>query len=250
MQEFLYKTYNMILERLRYAEAKNTIILTLLGVLIIGGFRIYDETPDRPPIATVYFWLFLLFSIFAVVTALTSFMPNIKLQYLYKPKDPLSTDSLIYYEHIAKFDDAKSYIDAVNRSYCNSEATPGNLEYDLGAQIILNARSVYRKSVLSYYAIVFSVCAILTPVAGGLYFLFARYFYWTSENGRTTLKFGRKKIAKEEIKEIRHTYPYDFSRYLQPLLPKKKIRRMTPVKPTDDAPPEAKTQKTDPDQKR
>jgi len=55
MKEFLYKTYDMILERLRYAEAKNTIIITLLGVLVIGAFRIYDETPDRPLIVTIYF---------------------------------------------------------------------------------------------------------------------------------------------------------------------------------------------------
>jgi len=234
MKEFLYQTYDMILERLRYAESKNTIIVTLLGVLIIGAFRIYDETPARPLIATVYFWVFLLFAIFAIITALTSFMPNIKLQYLYKPKNPLPTDSRIYYEHIAKFDDAKSYIDAVNQSYFNSEAVPGELEYDLGAQIILNSRSTYRKSVLSYYAIIFCVCAIMTPVAGGIYLILARYFYWTTENGKTALKFGRKKISNEEIKEIRNIRNYDFSRYLRPILPKRRIRRMD--RPKTDVP--------------
>jgi len=244
MKEFLYKTYDMILERLRYAEAKNTIIITLLGVLVIGAFRIYDETPDRPLIATIYFWTFLLFAIFAIVTALTSFMPNIKLQYLYKPKNPLSSDSRIYYEHIAKFSDAQSYIDAVNQSYFNSEAVPGELEYDLGAQIILNSRSTYRKSVLSYYAIVFCVCAIMTPIAGGIYLIFSRYFYWTTENGRTTLKFGPKKTPKEEIKEIRNIRGYDFSRYFRPILPKKRIRKMKILKTTVSA-PDTEDKKTD-----
>ncbi|MCL2549804.1 MAG: hypothetical protein FWE78_02550 [Methanimicrococcus sp.] len=244
MKEFLYKTYDMILERLRYAEAKNTIILTLLGVLIIGAFRIYDETPDRPLIATIYFWTFLLFAIFAIITALTSFMPNIKLQYLYKPKNPLLTDSHIYYEHIAKFSDAKSYIDAVNQSYFNSEAVPGELEYDLGAQIILNSRSTYRKSVLSYYAIILCVCAIMTPIAGGIYLIFSRYFYWATENGRTTLKFGRKKVSKEEIKEIRNIRDYDFSRYLRPILPIKRIRRLN-VRRTAGPADDAENEKTD-----
>ncbi len=228
MRDFLYQTYNMILERLRYAEAKNTIILTLLGVLIIGAFRIYDETPDRPLVATIYFWCFLLFSVLAIVTALTSFMPNIKLQYLYKTKDPLPSDSLIYYEHVAKFDEAKQYVAAINNVYYNNEAVPGNLDYDLAAQIILNSRSVYRKSVLSYYAIVFTVCAILTPVVGGLYLLFSRYFYWATEDGRTKIKFGRRKIIKEEIKEIRNSPFHDFSKYFLPHLPKKGARTIQP----------------------
>lgn len=219
VRDFLYQTYNMILERLRYSEAKNTIILTLLGVLIIGAFRIYDETPYRPLIATIYFWCFLIFSVLAIVTTLTSFMPNIKLQYLYKSKDPLPTDSLIYYEHIAKFDDAKQYASAVNNVYFKGEAPEGNLEYDLAAQIILNSRSVYRKSVLSYYSIVFTVCAILTPIVGGAYLLISRYFYWYTENGRTRLKFGHRKVNKEEIKEIRHN-PFDFSRYFRSHQPK------------------------------
>ncbi|MDL2260862.1 hypothetical protein LJC08_01250 [Methanimicrococcus sp. OttesenSCG-928-J09] len=215
----------MILERLRYAEAKNTIVVTLLGVLIIGGFRIYDETPDRHILATIYFWCFIFFSLIAIIAALSSFMPNIKLQYLYKPKEPANTDSLIYYEHVSKFDDAKSYIDAVNRTYFNSEAVPGNLDYDLGAQIILNARSVYRKSVLSYYAITFTVCAILTPVLGGLFVLISRHFYWTSENGKTKLKFGRKKVQREEeIKEIRHNPIGRFTQYFNPNPRKRTLR--------------------------
>ncbi|MBZ3936278.1 Pycsar system effector family protein [Methanimicrococcus blatticola] len=218
----------MILERLRYAEAKNTIILTLLGVLIIGAFRIYDETPARPLIATIYFWCFLFFSVLAIVTALTSFMPNIKLQYLYKTKDPLPSDSLIYYEHVAKFDEAKQYVAAINNVYYNSEAVPGNLDYDLAAQIILNSRSVYRKSVLSYYAIVFTVCAILTPVIGGLYLLFSRYFYWSDKDGRAKIKFGRRKVVKEEIKEIRNSPFHDFSKYFLPHLPKKGVRKIQP----------------------
>ncbi|WNY24027.1 hypothetical protein MmiHf6_13520 [Methanimicrococcus hongohii] len=227
MRDFLYQTYDMILERLRYAEAKNTIIVTLLGVLIIGAFRIYDETPDRPLFATVYFWLFLVFSVLAIVTAVTTFMPNIKLQYLYKTKDPLPTDSLIYYEHVAKFDDAKQYISAVNKTYFSNEAVPGNLDYDLAAQIILNSRSVYRKSVLSYYAICFTLCAILTPVVGGLYLLVSSYCYWgTDSAGRTRLKFNRRKMQKEEIKEIRHNRIQDFSKYFLPHLPKKSVRKI------------------------
>ncbi|WP_316559351.1 hypothetical protein [Methanimicrococcus stummii] len=230
MRDFLYQTYDMILERLRYAEAKNTIIVTLLGVLIIGAFRIYDETPYRPEIATIYFWSFLVFASLGIITVITSFMPNIKLQYLYKSKDPLPTDSLIYYEHVAKFDDAKQYISAVNHTYFNDEETAGNLDYDLAAQIILNSRSVYRKSVLSYYSIVFTVCAILTPIVGGLYILFSSYFYWSSnDKGKTTLKFGRKKKAKqtEEIKEIRHNPRYNFSRYFRP--PKRNVRETKTV---------------------
>ena len=215
----------MILDRLRYAEAKNTIIVTLLGVLVIGAFRIFNETPDRHLIATIYFWCFLTFSILAIVTAVTAFMPNLKLQNLYKTKEPLMTDSLIYYEHIAKFDDAKQYISAVNRTYFNNEDVPGNLDYDLAAQIILNSRSIYRKSFLSYYAILFTICAILTPIVGGMYLLLSRYFYWcTSEStGKTKLKFGRLK-TKEEIKEIRHSRIQDFSKYFLPHFPKKRAR--------------------------
>jgi hypothetical protein len=230
MKSFLYQTYSMILERLRYAEAKNTIVVTLLGVLVIGAFRIYDETPSRPLIATAYFWIFLVFAIMAICIALSSFMPNLKLQYLYKTKDPLSTDSLIYYEHISKFNDAKSYVDAVNRTYFSGEAVSGNLEYDLGAQIILNSRSVYRKSLLSYYAIVFSMCAILTPFIGGLFLILNHYFYWSSDGGRTKLKFGRKKDVKEEIKEIRN-HPYDFIKFFKPILPRKRFRKIS----TDDS---------------
>ena len=221
IKSFLHQTYSMILERLRYAEAKNTIVVTLLGVLIVGAFRIYNETPDRSLIVTVYFWIFLSFSVIAICIALSSFMPNLKLHFLYKTKDPLSTDSLIHYEHISKFNDAKSYVDTVNHVYFNDEASPGNLDYDIGTQIILNSRSVYRKSLLSYYAIVFSICAILTPLIGGLFLILHHYFYWTSEGGRTRLKFGRKNAVKEEIKEIRN-HSHDFIKYFRPILPKRK----------------------------
>lgn len=235
MRDFLYQIYNMILERLRYAEAKNTIILTLLGVLIIGAFRIYNETPGRPMIATVYFWCFLVFSAMAIVTALTSFMPNIKLRHLYQTKDPLPSDSLIYYEHIAKFDEAKQYVSAINRVYYNNEAVPGNLDYDLAAQIILNSRSVYRKSVISYYAIIFTVCAILTPIVGLLFLFFFRRFYWSNEDGRTKLKFGKgKTVIREELKEIRNSPFHDFSKFFLPHLPKKNVRKIKPKEPAEE----------------
>lgn len=229
MREFFHQTYSIILERLRYAETKNTILLTILGVLIIGSFRIYNETPYRPLVATVYFWIFLVFSFLAMVTVLTSFMPNIKLQYLYKTKDPLPTDSLIYYEHIAKFDDAKQYVSAVNKVYFNNEGVPTNLDYDLAAQIILNSRSTYRKSVISYYAIVLTVCSLLTPVVGGIYLFFSTYFYWSSESGRMRLKFGRRKQKKEEIKEIRNNPFQEISRRLQRPYSSKNIRNVFPV---------------------
>lgn len=226
MKDFLYQTYNMIIERLRYSEAKNTILVSLLGVLVIGAFRIYDETPDRPLIATIYFWCFLFFAVLAIIAGLTSFMPNIKLQYLYKSKDPLGSDSLIYYKHISKFDDAKQYVNAINAAYFNGEASVNNLDYDLAAQIILNARSVYRKSVLSYYVIIFTICSILTPIVGGLYLLFARHFYWTTRDGKTTLKFSGKRVKDEEIKEIRYNPVSKFSRYLLPNQARKKVRKI------------------------
>ncbi|WP_338100241.1 Pycsar system effector family protein [Methanolapillus africanus] len=200
MRDFLYQTYDMVLERLKYAEAKNTIIVTLLGALVIGGFRIYNETPYRPDIATFYFWNFILFAVFAITVSLSSFMPNIKLQFLYKGKTPAETDSLIYYEHISKYD-VETYLTAVNRRYFDSEATPGNLDFDVAAQIIINSRSAYRKYSISYYAIVFSIFAILTPVVGIIYFFLSSRVHLTNEDGKTKVQYGKIKFI-EDIKEL------------------------------------------------
>ncbi|WP_338101953.1 Pycsar system effector family protein [Methanolapillus millepedarum] len=190
----------MVLERLKYAEAKNTIIVTLLGALVIGGFRIYNETPYRPDIATFYFWNFILFAVLAITVSLSSFMPNIKLQYLYKGKEPADSDSLIYYEHISKYD-VDTYLTAINRRYFDSEATPGNLDFDVAAQIIINSRSAYRKYSISYYAIVFSIFAILTPIIGIIYFFLSSRVHLTNEDGKTKVQYGKIKFI-EDIKEL------------------------------------------------
>ncbi|WNY26380.1 Pycsar system effector family protein [Methanolapillus ohkumae] len=202
-REFLYQTYDMVLERLKYAEAKNTIIVTLLGALVVGGFRIYNETPYRPDIATFYFWNFILFAVIAITVSLSSFMPNVKLQYLYKGKDPAESDSLVYYEHISKYD-VESYLTAINRRYFDSEATPGNLDFDVAAQLIINSRSAYRKYSISYYAIVFSIFAILTPVVGIIYFFLNSRIHLTVQDGKTKIQYGKIKFI-EDIRELSKT---------------------------------------------
>lgn len=206
MKDILFRVYDMVLERLKYAEAKNTVIMTLLGALVIGAFRIYDETPDRPYFATVYFWCFLFFSALTITLCLTSFMPNVRLRFLFEGKVPEpEKDSLIYYQDIIKYD-ASSYIDALNRRYFDSEAKVGNFEYDIAAQIITNARSAERKFTIAYYAIILSIFAIMTPIVGIAFLLLKDRIRLSAYEGRMRIEYKQNKFRQdiEEFQLIRN----------------------------------------------
>ena len=137
MEEKLWRLFENINYWLEYAERKNTIILTLIGIQITLG-KIFIKS------LTIDFWLIASFLFLALcfILALISFFPKTAIaQYIYfwpiSSNHQKETDNLLFYGHITKYS-VKEYIEKMEKYFNGKIRGHKNLE-DLCNQIVVNS---------------------------------------------------------------------------------------------------------------
>ena len=152
-QEYLEATNNRIYEQLSYAEAKNGVLVGLLGAVILALLGLaFDEKTGK--IADIILYIFSGMLGLSLSISLMSFFPN---------TDPLGKKpNLYFWGNIAAFSNEEEYL----KSF---EDKKDELEDQLARQNIQVARIIRRKHMLFSLSLKIIAIAIFPPLI--IYFL-------------------------------------------------------------------------------
>ena len=169
--EKLLVIFQNVNEWLKFAEAKNAVLLAFSGTGITATVTLLATIQNLPGSLKIGVLVTTgLLYVCAFLCAL-SFLPSTNLEKILwnrsrafssmqpKPDD----DNFYYFGHLKKYG-AVELLDAVNRLYLNGTiSTPyGKEPHDLATQIILNSGIAFRKYRLFTYSLYFLICSILS----------------------------------------------------------------------------------------
>lgn len=154
---------------LRFAEAKNAMLLGFNGVVFFGIVRLLTSSSlNDVDILKLYFIIALVCLVFSSFITLLSFVPNLK---ILKPSFDFKqdVDNYLYFDVLR----SKTKEDIIERYNTQNEPVT-DYHNHLAEQIITNANTTKRKYDYFTLALWFSISAFLTPVLG---LIFALYNY-------------------------------------------------------------------------
>ncbi|PKL58854.1 MAG: hypothetical protein CVV34_00705 [Methanomicrobiales archaeon HGW-Methanomicrobiales-5] len=170
MDDKLKSIFANVNEWLKFAEAKNAVLVALDGGAVLGVLGLLKEQTKLPEWVTIYLWLFVIFNTIALTIALFSFLPQTKIPYFWMRSEPDSNDNLLFYGHIKKYD-VTQYLSALYINDGQHHNDFSKMEIDYANQIIVNSQIADRKYNYFRVALWFTISAILTPLIGGLLYL-------------------------------------------------------------------------------
>ena len=140
MEDRLRYILSTVNEWLKFAEAKNGALLGVDIAIIFGLFQVISDE-----ISKGWIYLAIVFTGLSALSALFSFVPQLKAPSMIRQKRGDKETSLIFYGHIAKYE-PEGYIKALY-STAGTEV-PSNLtfELDYAYQIIINSRIALKKN--------------------------------------------------------------------------------------------------------
>ncbi len=165
MEERLKHTLGLVIDFVKFAEAKNAALLAANSVLIVG---ILQACSARPHLATwlCYYVSYLLFFLsLSVLVALISFMPLTMFPLLRLSGVPSPDDNLVFFGDIAKYD-VPLYLASLNEDPASPTEPTSRFHVDLAGQIIINARIALRKYRCFSWALWLSLYGLATPLVG------------------------------------------------------------------------------------
>ena len=168
MLDTLKDIFENVNNLLKFAEAKNGVIIALNSMIIFGVFKLDILSLDTSSILNWYLYIAIFMLVTSLIIALLSFVPKLKYPYLSFEK-PLETDNLLYFGDIAKYTPTqyKKHFEKIiklddKEEYQNNH----NLTDDYINQIVINSKITFIKFKQFEIAIWFTLSAILTPIGG------------------------------------------------------------------------------------
>ena len=156
--ELLWKIYDLVKSWLEYAEKKNAILFTIVG-LEMGALKFLETQLDSKYLAITFIILAIAFFV-----ALVSFCPKTdRLFFLKKahpPEDLGGATNLLFYGDIKKFS-IDSYIDAIEKRYA-IEVKDDRLAKDLCDQIVILSQIASSKFTMFKVALFFAILGQLS----------------------------------------------------------------------------------------
>jgi hypothetical protein len=160
MADTLKDIFENVNNWLKFAEAKNATLVAGNGLIIFGTLRLINDMCIHEYILYyIYFSLFLI-SI-SLVMALVSFMPKLKIPDFLLNNKIETTDNLLFFGHIVKYQD-KTYLDKINNIIKSQDSTDLDLMY--AQQIIINSKIAMNKYNIFNNALHFTLAGIVSPV--------------------------------------------------------------------------------------
>ena len=165
-------------EWLKFGEAKNGVLLVANVALLVGLW----QSASLPAIFGVYSELYFavlqcLLAIGAVAAAF-SFVPATEIPRLKPRGRPESTDSLVFFGHLAKYTGQHLLTAYERKGLLQSPRQP--LDDQLADQIVLNSRIAGWKFLCFKWAFWLTLAGIITPVAAVPLFAI---FHWARNHG-------------------------------------------------------------------
>ncbi|MCD4664071.1 MAG: DUF5706 domain-containing protein [Bacteroidales bacterium] len=162
MEDRLRYIFSNVNEWLKFAEAKNAILVVANIAAIFGIIQIILGNHKFILLIKIYLLQFILFAALAAILALISFLPNIKSPSLIK-KSRNSSLNLLYFGAIAKFN-PDEFIKLIHTSCGKNLSAPTMFEKYYAEQIIANSRITLNILQLFNWAMWSTISAFITPV--------------------------------------------------------------------------------------
>jgi len=153
----------LVVDWLKFAEAKNAALLTLNSAALFGVYRIVVFKEDLDTWVRAYLICTGLLLLVSGAICLMSFFARLRTRYLFPTPNKPQSPNLYFFEHIAGFSDQQYLADLAN---VIGVPTPKNNspEYMIANQVVINARIGARKFKLFNMALWVTLSALLTPL--------------------------------------------------------------------------------------
>lgn len=168
----LYKIFQNVNEWLKYAEAKNAILLAFCGAGIAASLTYLSAASNIPKSLHIGFITTASFLCFCSLVCSLSFLPKTNLEYIvWKRSKPKvnhklkinDNDNFYYYGHLFKYQPIE-LINAFNRLYFEGKIK--NIQkkefFDLSNQIIVNSEIAYLKFKIFAFALYLLILSIFS----------------------------------------------------------------------------------------
>lgn len=170
MDEKLKDIFLNINDWLKYAETKSATLIAGNGVLIFGFGRL--SLSENINYYVSYYLIFCsILSLISLSICLLSIIPSLDMPWESKPSGTHNSDSVIFFEHIAKYSPL-SYLTKIAEKSGEENIDFTGYQKDLASQIIINSAIAYRKYSYFKTAIWFTLTAVTSPIFTIFIYLF------------------------------------------------------------------------------
>jgi len=171
MYEKLNHIFLNVNDLLKFAEAKNALIIVFNSTLIFGILSFYSKIKEEN-IYLMYMFMIITMLLIAIVISLLSFIPTLK--FLDAPLGrPNDNDNLIFFGDIAKYTPS-IYYEKLNDIIPNLEDNK-SLDMQYINQIIINSKITMNKFRQFEVSAWFTIGAFLTPIGMLLLYLYKKF---------------------------------------------------------------------------
>lgn len=170
--EILKETLSSVVDWLKFAEAKNAVLITMSGFAIWALARLL-LTVELPWWLYCYFLSLIAFVFAALLTSLFSFLPVLNYSLVIPSPNNVKNRNLFYFGYLATL--SKNDLLKEFRSATGSPETDfSEVDGMYAEQIIINSRVALAKYYLFERSVNFVIIGALTPLLGILLLIFAK----------------------------------------------------------------------------
>jgi hypothetical protein len=167
----LKDTLALVNDWLKFAEAKNAVIVAAAGVALWALVRliVLNETNCY---FRIYSIVFALFFLGGFIVSLLSFLPVLNYRWIVPASNSVANKNLLYFGYLSTLS-KNQLLNAYRHATQSKEANVIDIHGMYAEQIIINSRIALVKYAMFEYAIKILLCGVLTPLIAVplLYFL-------------------------------------------------------------------------------
>ena len=163
MEEKLKSIHAIVHEMVKFAEAKNAVLVALSGSAVMGMLKIINDTTLSSKWMEYYCWGFVGLSTAGIVISLLLFFPVLKIKWLVNIGTPSEEDNLLLFTDISKYN-THEYLKALAQATNEPDREHNEYEFFYANQIISISNIATRKYKIFRIALGFTLSAILTPI--------------------------------------------------------------------------------------
>lgn len=170
--ETLRETLSYVNDWLRFAEAKNGVLVATSGVAMWGCLRL-AVLPETGCYVDLYLGVAVLFLALGFVTSLLSFLPVLEYRWIIPSAMAGKDQNLLYFGHLASYS-KKNLVASYRKATGCNETEETELHGMYAEQIIVNSRIALAKYALFERAVTFVLLGVLTPLVAVPLLFFAK----------------------------------------------------------------------------
>ena len=182
LPEKLFVIFQNVNEWLKFAEAKNAVLLAFAGTGMTVTVTLLATMQSLPN--SLKMALIVTTSLLCACSFLCglSFLPTTNLERVlwlrskkFQANTPMPSDNLYYFGHLRKYS-SNQLLDSINQNYLSNKVSQpyGKESQDLAAQITVNAEIAFRKYQLFTYA---TYCLVTSIIIIPMSILFSLIFF-------------------------------------------------------------------------